>query len=144
MKLAFDSGPADPFEVINRLLRLHPLVLILDGLEVHQEAPGEIGLIFDDQKATEPSPLAPNELSGVGGRLKEPRLRNLLRNACQGQWKGLIVVVSRYPLIDLSCHLGSSLREIEGDRLKLTEDEGSRLLEACGITEVGREAGRYQ
>jgi tetratricopeptide (TPR) repeat protein len=94
------------------VLRDVPLVIVVDGLEVLQEPPGDI--------ASE----GPGRL-GYGEFLDDD-LRTFLYAACQLGHAGLVVMTSRFPFADLIGFLGTSLRvlQLEG----LSARGGAELL----------------
>jgi hypothetical protein len=107
--------PAKGTPLINAaraLLRQHPLLLVLDGLEVLQE-------------------LADSPQYGV---LLDPDLQVLLADAC-GHGGGVVVLTSRFPFPDLSRFYGISARGF--DLPPLTPEDGAKLLEACGVAGPG-------
>ena len=90
------------------LLRVVPLLLVLDGLEVAQEGPAGDGF----------------------GRLLDGTLREVLAGACQQPHGGLVVLTSRFPFADLEGFDGGSARMLEVP--PFTPAEGSALLAAAG------------
>jgi tetratricopeptide (TPR) repeat protein len=90
------------------LLRVVPLVLVLDGLEVVQEGPAGDGF----------------------GRLLDGTLREVLAGTCRQPHGGLVVLTSRFPFADLEGFDGGSARMLEVPRF--TPAEGSALLAAAG------------
>ncbi len=90
------------------LLRVVPLLLVLDGLEVAQEGPAGDGF----------------------GRLLDGTLREVLAGACQQPHGGLVVLTSRFPFADLEGFDGGSARMLEVP--PFTAAEGSALLAAAG------------
>jgi tetratricopeptide (TPR) repeat protein len=94
------------------VLRAVPLVVVLDGLEILQEPPGEL-------TSAGPEPLA-------YGEFLDDNLRAFLDAACRLPHPGLVVLTSRFPFADLTGFLGSSLRLLPLERLAATE--GAELL----------------
>jgi tetratricopeptide (TPR) repeat protein len=92
------------------LLKLNPLIIVLDGLEVLQEQPG---------------------LESYG-ELLQGELRDFIDEACRVEHTGLMVLTSRFPFADLTVYAGTSLRNLELDAL--TPAEGSALLKTCGVS----------
>ena len=90
------------------LLRVVPLLVVLDGLEVAQEGPAGDGF----------------------GRLLDGTLREVLAGACQQPHGGLVVLTSRFPFADLEGFDGGSARMLEVP--PFTPAEGSALLAAAG------------
>ena len=90
------------------LLRVVPLLLVLDGLEVMQEGPAGDGF----------------------GRLLDGTLREVLAGVCQLRHGGLVVLTSRFPFADLETFDGGSARMLEVP--SFTPAEGSALLAAAG------------
>jgi hypothetical protein len=90
-------------------LRRHPLVLVLDGLEVLQEGPGDTsyGSFLDDD------------------------LRELLAAFCQRDHESLAVLTSRFVFADLDRFLGTAFHQLELHGL--APDNGARLLEELGV-----------
>jgi tetratricopeptide (TPR) repeat protein len=95
-------------EAVLRLLRVVPLLLVLDGLEVVQEGPAGDGF----------------------GRLLDGTLREVLAGACQQQHGGLILLTSRFPFADLVGFDGDRARML--DVPPFTPAEGSALLAEVG------------
>ena len=90
------------------LLRVVPLLLVLDGLERVQEGPAGDGF----------------------GRLLDGTLREVLAGICQQPPGGLVVLTSRFPFSDLETFDGASARML--DVPPFTPAEGSDLLAAAG------------
>jgi serine/threonine protein kinase len=113
-------GDADPrlgtaWEKGERLAKLvarRRTLLVLDGLEPHQNPPG------------------PQE-----GRIREPSLQALLRELAAFN-KGLCVITTRLPVADLADHEGTSA--LRRDLEQLSGDAGAKLLRALGV--MGHEA----
>ena len=101
-----------PVDAAVAVLRAVPLVVVLDGLEILQEPPGEL--------ASE----GPGRLGY--GELLDDDLRAFLDAACRLPHPGLVVLTSRFPFADLTGFLGSSLRLLPLERLSATE--GAELL----------------
>ncbi|MGH8904611.1 MAG: hypothetical protein ACRDYA_23740 [Egibacteraceae bacterium] len=99
-------------------LRAVPLVVVLDGLEVLQEARGGSGL--DDR----PGRLA-------YGEFLEPDLREFLDAACRLERKGLVLLTSRFLFQDLNHYLGTSMRLLPLDHL--SPEGGARLLASLDV-----------
>jgi tetratricopeptide (TPR) repeat protein len=108
---------ARPVEVAVAALRAVPLLVVLDGLEVWQESPG-------DPRGEEAGRL------GYGEFLHED-LRDLLDAACRTDQPGLFLLTSRFPFTDLTGHLGSTLRLLELERL--STGQGADLLARLGV-----------
>ena len=89
------------------LLRVAPLLLVLDGLEVAQEGPAGDGF----------------------GRLLDGTLREVLAGACQQPHGGLVLLTSRFPFADLEGFDGGSARMLEVP--PFSPAEGSALLAAA-------------
>ncbi|MBV8542697.1 MAG: SIR2 family protein [Pseudonocardiales bacterium] len=90
------------------VLRVLPLVLVLDGLEVTQEGPA----------------------GGQFGRLLDGTLRAVLTGACQCEHAGLLVLTSRFPFADLEQFDGGTARMM--DVPPFTAEEGATMLAAAG------------
>jgi tetratricopeptide (TPR) repeat protein len=101
-----------PVDAAIAALRAVPLVVILDGLEILQEAPGDL------------LPEGPGSLTY--GEFLEDDLRAFLDAACRLDHSGLVVLTSRFPFADLTGYLGTGLRLLELDRLSL--GEGAEVL----------------
>jgi tetratricopeptide (TPR) repeat protein len=100
------------------LLRNIPLLLVMDGLEVMQDA--STGDSF--------------------GRLLDGLLRATLTGACYPGHSSLILLTSRFPFADLEAFDGGAVRILEVP--SFTSTEGSRLLAAAGggwLAEAERE-----
>ena len=91
------------------VLRTHPLVLVLDGLEVLQEGP-------DDTRY---------------GSFLDGDLRELLAALCQRDHQSLAVLTSRFVFADLDRFLGTAFHQLELHGL--APDNGARLLEELGV-----------
>ncbi|HET9656703.1 MAG TPA: hypothetical protein VFP72_15220, partial [Kineosporiaceae bacterium] len=91
-----------------------PVVLVLDGLEVAQQAPG----------AGEGGP------GGGFGRFLDPTLREVLSGACRLEHGGLVVLTSRFPFADLEGFDGRTARMLELPAF--TPTEGAALLQRAG------------
>ncbi len=116
------SPTADGLTIARLILRACPVLLVLDGLEVLQERPG----------------------SSAYGEILEDALRRLLVAACRDSHASLVVLTSRFPLIDLTRYLGASFRALDLDHL--TSDEGADLLRSVGVAGDDHdlsEAGRH-
>jgi hypothetical protein len=94
-------------ERLARLVARRRTLLILDGLEPLQNAPG------------------PQE-----GRLRDPSLQALLRELA-GFNKGLCVIATRTPVADLADHERTSALRL--DLEQLSSNAGARLLRALGV-----------
>jgi tetratricopeptide (TPR) repeat protein len=94
------------------MVRTVPLVVVLDGLEVLQEPPGE-------QASEGPAWLA-------YGEFLDDDLRTFLDAACRLSHPGLVVLTSRFPFADLTGFLGSSLRLLPLEQLSTVQ--GAELL----------------
>ena len=104
------------------LLRMAPMVLVLDGLEVVQEGPEGNGF----------------------GRLLNGTLREVLSGACRLRHSGLVMLTSRFPFADLEAFEGSSVRFLEVPPFTLAEGAVAhvpqqRHLRLEGLGLVGRE-----
>jgi tetratricopeptide (TPR) repeat protein len=102
------SGISKPAEAVLSLLRVMPLLLVLDGLEVVQASPGGEGF----------------------GRLLDGTMREVLCGICQLRPAGVVVLTSRFPFADLETFDGDSARML--DMPPLTPAEGSVLLADAG------------
>lgn len=99
-------------EEVERAMRLfdaHPLLIVLDGLEVLQESPGQFKY----------------------GSILDPSLERFVKEVCKSAQHGLLVLTSRFPFTSLKDYVGRSLRELQLDRL--TSDDGIALLAICGV-----------
>jgi len=90
-------------------LRAHPLVLVLDGLEVLQEGPDDTSY----------------------GSFLDGDLRELLAALCQRDHRSLAVLTSRFVFADLDRFLGTAFHQLELHGL--APDNGARLLEELGV-----------
>src|SRR5262249_40269573 len=99
----------DGLTIVRLILRACPIVLVLDGLEILQERPG----------------------SFTYGGILPAALPRLLGPACRDHPPSLVVLTSRFPLIDLTRYLGASFRGLELDQL--TADDGAELLRTVGV-----------
>ena len=90
------------------MLRVVPVLLVLDGLEVVQEGPAGDGF----------------------GRLLDGLLREVLAGACQLPHSGLVMLTSRFPFADLEAFDGGAARMLEVP--PFTPAEGAALLAATG------------
>jgi tetratricopeptide (TPR) repeat protein len=102
------AGTGRVAAAVLRVLRVVPLLLVLDGLERVQEGPAGDGF----------------------GRLLDGTLREVLAGACQQDHAGLVVLTSRFPFADLETFDGASARMLEVP--PFTPAEGSDLLAAAG------------
>ena len=102
------AGPGLLAEAVLAVLRVVPVVVVLDGLEVVQEGPA----------------------GGGFGRLLDGTLREVLAGACQQPHGGLILLTSRFPFADLEGFDGTTARMLEVP--PFTPAEGSALLAAAG------------
>jgi serine/threonine protein kinase/tetratricopeptide (TPR) repeat protein len=93
-------------ERLANLIAHRRTLLVLDGLEPHQNPPG------------------PQE-----GRLREPAIQALLRELAAFN-KGLCVITTRLPVADLADREGSSA--LRRDLEQLSSDAGAKLLRALG------------
>ena len=96
-------GDTRAVQVALDYLRAQPICLVLDGLEVLQERPGETGY----------------------GALLAPDLRELADGLCRRQ-DGLLLLTSRFPFPDLTAHLGRGLLSLELG--SLSPADGAALL----------------
>src|SRR6516162_1334770 len=94
-------------ERLAKLVAHRRTLLVLDGLEPLQNAPG------------------PHE-----GRLREPSLQALLRELAAFN-KGLCVITTRTPVADIADHEASSALRLDLDQL--SSDAGAKLLRAIGV-----------
>jgi tetratricopeptide (TPR) repeat protein len=99
------------------LLRVVPVVLVLDGLEVVQEGPTSTGRGF--------------------GRLLDGPLRHVLTAAARLAHPSLVVLTSRFPFADLAGFDGGSARMLELP--PFTPAEGAALLTAAGVSGLGEQ-----
>lgn len=100
----------DLTDAATRLLREHPLVVVLDGLEVLQEGP-------DDARH---------------GSFLDGELREFLHAVCQLEDGGsLVLLTSRFVFADLERHLGGAFHQL--DLPGLDPEEGARLLRDLGV-----------
>jgi tetratricopeptide (TPR) repeat protein len=106
-----------------RMLAEHPLLIVLDGVEVLQASP-------DDEHAQDLR----------YGEFVEFRLREFLDACCRLEHGGLVVLTSRFPFADLTSYLGRTLRLLELPAL--TPVEGAALLARSGVE--GSEADRRE
>ena len=90
-------------------LRAHPIVLVLDGLEVLQEGPDDTSY----------------------GSFLDGDLRELLAALCQGDHRSVAVLTSRFVFADLDRFLGTAFHQLELHGL--APDNGARLLEELGV-----------
>jgi len=104
------AGRGRPAEAVLAVLRVVPVLLVLDGLEVVQEGPAGDGF----------------------GRLLDGTLREVLAGACQQPGGGLILLTSRFPFADLEGFDGGTARMLEVP--PFTPAEGSALLAAAGAS----------
>jgi hypothetical protein len=96
-------------EHARRVLRLNRVLLVLDGLELLQERPGQPEY----------------------GRFLSDDLRSLLLGlAREGQ--ALVVITSRFPLVEFNDYVGKSFRVVELGGL--TRDESIALLRNSGVS----------
>jgi tetratricopeptide (TPR) repeat protein len=102
------AGRGRPAETVLAVLRVVPVLLVLDGLEVLQEGPA----------------------GGGFGRLLDGTLREVLAGACQQNDGGLVLLTSRFPFADLEGFDGTTARMLEVP--PFTPAEGSALLAAAG------------
>ncbi|MBV8276871.1 MAG: NACHT domain-containing protein [Verrucomicrobia bacterium] len=94
-------------ERLAKLVAHRRTLLILDGLEPLQNPPG------------------PQE-----GRMRDPSLQALLRELAAFN-KGLCVITTRLPVVDLADHAGTS--SLRRDLEQLSSDAGAQLLRALGV-----------
>jgi hypothetical protein len=106
--IACGSGP--PYDQVLTVLLAVPVVLVLDGLEVAQEA----------------------ALTTDFGHLPDDTLRTVLTLACQADRAGLVVLTSRFPFADLEPFDGAGARML--DVPPLSEEEGALLLRRSGAS----------
>ncbi|HET9656705.1 MAG TPA: SIR2 family protein [Kineosporiaceae bacterium] len=101
-------------DAVLAVLAAVPVVLVLDGLEVAQQAPG----------TGEGGP------GGGFGRFLDPTLREVLTGACRLEHGGLVVLTSRFPFADLEGFDGRTARML--DLPAFTPTEGATLLRRAG------------
>jgi tetratricopeptide (TPR) repeat protein len=101
-----DGDEADKGRRLATLIRAQPTILILDGIESLQLAPG------------------PN-----GGELVDPGLKSLLTSLASDN-QGLCIVTTRYHIPDLD-RFGPSVKEIRLDGLR--DSDGAKLLQTMGV-----------
>jgi SIR2-like domain len=99
-----------PVDAAVAVLRAMPLVVVLDGMEILQEPPGDL-------TSEEPGQIA-------YGEFLDDELRTFLDAACRLPHPGLVMLTSRFPFADLTGFLGSSLRLLPLERLSATEGAG--------------------
>jgi SIR2-like domain len=114
------STPDDRTDLVPaalKLLRMHTLVVVLDGLEVLQEGP---------------------EAARYGTFL-DGTLREFLGGLCSRQHESLAVLTSRFVFADLERHLGTALHQLELPGL--APEQGAALLTELEVrgTEMDRE-----
>ncbi len=95
-------------EAVADMLRQKAVLLILDGVDSLQEGPR--GMVSS-------------------GALMDGNVRELVRRLVEGN-AGLLIIASRFPLADLSRHLGGGFRSLR--LAALSEDEGEQLLRSAG------------
>jgi len=100
-------------ERLEKLVAHRRTLLVLDGLEPLQNPPGS-----------------------QEGRLREPSLQALLRELAAFN-KGLCVITTRMPVVDISDHEGSSALRL--DLEQLSSEAGAKLLRALGVRGDERE-----
>jgi len=101
------SKPRDGTDLVRaaiKVFRAHPLVIVLDGLEVLQEGPEE----------------------SLHGSFLDGDLRELLGAFCQQEHQGLAVLTSRFVFADLERFLGTAFHQLE--LAGLLPDQGASLL----------------
>ena len=94
----------DLVRAVIKVVRAHPLVIVLDGLEVLQEGPEE----------------------SRHGSFLDGDLRELLGAFCQQEHQGLAVLTSRFVFADLERFLGTAFHQLE--LAGLLPDQGAALL----------------
>ena len=94
-------------ERLAKLIAHRRTLLILDGLEPHQNPPGQ-----------------------QEGRLREPSLQALLRELAAFN-KGLCIITTRTPVADIADHESTSA--LRRDLEQLSSDAGAKLLRALGV-----------
>ena len=134
-ELEFEVGAGNP-EPLHAAIELccsQAVVLILDGLEMHQEGPNEIGQVFGTRNSDHPYLHIFADMPGstVRGRLHDIRLQELLERVCECRPSSLIIATSRYPIVDLPGSLDHRIHRVNGDTLRLTDEEGAQLLINC-------------
>jgi hypothetical protein len=102
------TGTGRQAAAVLTLMRVVPVLLVLDGLEVAQEGPAGDGF----------------------GRLLDGTLREVLAGTCQFPHAGLVMLTSRFPFADLETFDGASARMLEVP--PFTPAEGAALLAAMG------------
>jgi tetratricopeptide (TPR) repeat protein len=113
-KKARTKASHELLERAKKLIANHPILVLLDGLEVIQEGRSlssaqEYGLFLDH------------------------RLREFLLSICRfGRDRGgLVILTSRFPFADLQKFLGREFRLLDLERL--SPDDGAEVLLACGV-----------
>ncbi len=104
-------------ELINLLKRI-PLILILDGLEVHQQVPDE----------AESNGRARRKARRMEG---DERLSRLLRASADFAPGSLVCLASRFPIHGLSGSREDHVYHFRSEDLRLTDTEGVTLLINC-------------
>lgn len=108
-EMEFKSGPTTELvDAVIACLRQNSVCLVLDGLELIQEHPGETSY----------------------GALLEPALSRLIDRLCR-KHKGSAILTSRFPFPDLTRHVGRGLRTMA--LTGLSDAEGAQLLERLGV-----------
>jgi tetratricopeptide (TPR) repeat protein len=100
---------AEPGDAALAMLRARDVLLVLDGLEVVQELPGQ---------------------PGYGAFLAQD-LHDLLDGACRHATGSLVVLTSRFPFPDLTPYAGDGFRAL--DLEFLSPSEGAGLLHEAGV-----------
>jgi len=100
------TGRGRAAEAVLAVLRVVPMLVVLDGLEVVQEGPAGDGF----------------------GRLLDGTLREVLAGVCQQPCGGLVLLTSRFPFADLEGFDGTTARMLEVP--PFTPAEGSALMGA--------------
>ena len=99
----------EPGDTALAMLRARKMLLVLDGLEVLQERPDQLGY----------------------GAFLAQDLNDLLDGACRHAAGSLVILTSRFPFPDLTPYLGNGFRAL--DLEFLSPSEGADLLHAAGV-----------
>jgi serine/threonine protein kinase/tetratricopeptide (TPR) repeat protein len=127
-----DSGK-DYLQTVLELLNTEPLIVVMDGFEECQEGPNRIGRIVGDYKSSRPELHQFIDSSGnvPSGRIRDSRLSDLLEATCECARQSLIVITSRYPILELPSSADVRVGSLNADDIRLDEKEGVELLEKC-------------
>lgn len=99
----------DLIDAARIVLRTHPLVIVLDGLEVLQEGPEDVR----------------------HGTFLDGDLREFLAALCQREHDSLAVLTSRFVFADLERFLGTAFHQLELHGL--APEQGTKLLDELGV-----------